>query len=306
MDRLKAAQVFVTVVERGSLTAAAEALGLSRAMTSRHLEAAEQWLGARLLQRSTRRLSLTDAGAEALPRCRQLVELAEEAQQAASARQLSVHGRLRVAASMSFAQQHLAPAAAAFLALHPRTQIEVLVSEQAVNLVEDRIDLALRITNQLDPALIARRLTQCRSVLCAAPAYLREHPAPAHPAELLDHACVAHARFGSEAWPLQNAQGERLLQALPPPRLLANEALLLRQAVLAGAGIGLLPTYLVGPALAAGELLRVLPDWEPEQLGVHAVYTSRRHQPLLLRSFVDFLAARFDAQRPYWDLAAPA
>lgn len=306
MDRLKAAQVFVEVVERGSLTAAAEALGLSRAMASRHLEAVEQWLGARLLQRSTRRLSLTDAGAEALPRCRQLVELAEEVQSAASARQHSVRGRLRVAVSMSFAQQHLAPAVAEFLARYPLTQIEVLVSEHTVNLVEERIDLALRISNQLDPALIARRLTVCRSVLCASPAYLRDRPAPTHPADLLEHVCVAHARFGGEAWALRNSRGERLLQPVPPPRLVANEALLLRQAVLAGAGIGLLPTYLVGPALAAGELVRVLPDWEPEQLGIHAVYTSRRHQPLLLRSFVDFLAERFESPRPYWDDMASA
>jgi DNA-binding transcriptional LysR family regulator len=302
MDRLQSMGVFVEVVERGSLTAAAEALDISRAMATRHLEALEQWLGARLLQRSTRRLSLTDAGLEALPRCRQMVELAAEARAVAGARHQSVSGRLRVTASMSFAQQHLGPAVADFLNQYPQTQIELMASEHAANLVEERIDLALRITNQLDPALIARRLSVCRSVVCAAPAYLARHPAPQAPAELPDHACVGHARFGSDEWRLRRAGGgdeERV--SLPPPRLLANEATVLLQAVLAGAGIGLLPTYLAGPALVSGALVRVLPAWEPEELGIHAVYTSRRHQPLLLRTFVDFLAARFDAQRPYWD-----
>lgn len=300
MDRLQAMQVFVEVVDRGSLTAAAEALDISRAMASRHLEALEQWLGARLMQRSTRRLSLTDAGLEALPRCRQMVELAEEAREVAGARHQSVSGRLRITASMSFAQQHLAPAVAVFLQQHPQTQIELLASEHAVNLVEDRIDLALRITNQLDPALIARRLSVCRSVVCAAPAYLARRGTPAEPAELARHDVAGHARFGSDEWRLQRG-AERLSLALPPPRLRANEAMVLLQAVLAGAGIGLLPTYLAGPLLASGALQRLLPGWEPDELGIHAVYTSRRHQPLLLRTFVDFLAGQFDAQRPYWD-----
>ncbi|HEX2010700.1 MAG TPA: LysR family transcriptional regulator, partial [Roseateles sp.] len=233
MDRLQAMQVFVEVVERGSLTAAAAALDISRAMATRQLEALERWLGARLLQRSTRRLSLTDAGLEALPRCRQLVELAEETRQAAGARQQQVSGRLRISASMSFAQQHLAPAVADFLAAHPQTQLELLASEHAVNLVEDRIDLALRITNELDPALIARRLTVCRSVLCAAPAYLAAQGRPSEPQQLRAHACLGHARFGVDEWQLWRAtDGAREAVALPPPRLRANEATVLLQGAL--------------------------------------------------------------------------
>jgi len=304
MDALRAMQVFVAVVDRGSLTAAAEALEMSRAMASRHLEALEQWLGARLLQRSTRRLSLTEAGLDALPRCRQMVELAEEAQQAARQGQREVVGRLRITASSSFAQQHLAEAVAAFLLLHPQTQVEVQVAEHALNLVEERIDLALRISNQLDPALIARRLSVCRSVLCAAPAYLQRAGRPETLADLSGHAFLGHAHYGREQWSLfeQTPAGplERHV-SLGEPRLRANETTVLLNAVRAGAGVALLPTYLVGPALACGELQRILPSLEPEQLGIHAVYTSRRHQPLLLRSFVDFLAARFDPELPYWD-----
>ena len=304
MDRLRAMQVFVEVVDRGSMTAAAESLEMSRAMTSRHLEALEQWLGARLLQRSTRRLSLTDAGLEALSRCRQMVELAEETAQAAGEHVRRVQGRLRVTASSSFAQIHLAQAVAAFLQLHPLTQIEVLALEHTVNLVEERIDLALRISNQLDPQLIARRLSWCRSVVCAAPSYLSRHGRPEAPAELAQHACLGHARFSRDEWRLKRGE-EELVINLPEVRLRANETTVLQQAVLAGAGIALLPTYLVGPALARGELVRLFPDYEPERLGLHAVYTSRRHQPLLLRTFVDFLSQRFDQEWPYWDQNAP-
>lgn len=300
MDRLRAMQVFVAVVDRGSMTAAAEALELSRAMVSRHLEALEQWLGARLLQRSTRRLSLTEAGLQALGNCRQMVELAEETAQSAGAHVRVVQGRLRMSASTSFGQAHLASAVADFMQLHPLTQIEVLAVEHAVNLVEERIDLALRISNQLDPQLIARRLSCCRSVICAAPAYLARHGLPQEPAELARHACLGHSRFSRDEWRLQRGD-QTWAVSLPEPRLRANETTLLLQAALAGAGIALLPTYLAGPALASGALQRLLPAYEAECLGLHAVYTSRRHQPLLLRSFVDFLAQRFDAEWPYWD-----
>ncbi|ALT79354.1 LysR family transcriptional regulator [Paucibacter sp. KCTC 42545] len=303
MDRLRAMQLFVEVVERGSLTAAAEHLQMSRAMASRHLEALEQWLGARLLQRSTRRLSLTEAGTQALSSCRQMVALADETLLAAGNHQQTVQGQLRVSASASFAQGPLAPAVVDFLRQHPQTRIEVLVQERAVNLVEDRIDLALRISNQLDPQLIARRLTWCRSAICAAPAYLAAQGQPQSPADLMDHACMAHQLYSPDAWRLQRG-GERVVASLPQIRLSANDSVTLLRAALAGGGIALLPTYLAGPFLASGELQRVLPEHEPECLGLHAVYTSRRYQPALLRSFIDFLAQRFDAELPFWDVGA--
>ncbi|MGM9513189.1 LysR family transcriptional regulator [Roseateles sp. DB2] len=308
MDRLTALQVFVETAERGSLTAAAAALDMSRAMASRHLEAAERWLGARLLQRSTRRLSLTEAGQEALARCRQLVDLAEEAREVAGQHVLQVRGRLRITASTSFAQHHLAGAVADFMQAHPQAQIELLAQEHTLNLVEDRIDLALRISNELDPTLVARRLSWCRSVLCAAPAYLARQGEPGAVEDLALHDGLLHSRFGRDAWRLSRTASDESVQsaeALPRVRLRANETAVLLQAALAGAGIAQLPTYLAGQALREGRLRRVLADWEPQCLGIHAVYTSRRYQPLILRSFLDFLAGRFDPERPYWD-AAPA
>ena len=200
MDRLTAARVFVEVVERGSQTAAAEHLDMSRAMISRYLGELESWVGARLLHRTTRRLSLTGMGAELLPRCRDMLALADELQSAGQRVSSQLGGTLRIASSQSFAQAWLARAVAAFVERHPAVAVDLQVSSQAVNLVEERIDLALRITNQLDPNLIARRLATCHSVLCAAPAYLARHGTPQTPAELARHNCLTYAYFGRSLW----------------------------------------------------------------------------------------------------------
>ncbi|MCF3992672.1 oxidative stress response transcriptional regulator OsaR, partial [Pseudomonas aeruginosa] len=173
MDRLTATRVFVEVIDSGSQTAAAERLDMSRAMVSRYLAELEEWVGARLLHRSTRRLSLTDAGAELLPQCREMLAVADAMQATGQTRRDSPRGTLRITSSLSFAQAWLTRAAAAFVERYPGTAIDLQVNSQVVNLVEERIDLALRIANQLDPNLIARRLGECRSVICAAPDYLR-------------------------------------------------------------------------------------------------------------------------------------
>lgn len=175
MDRLTATRVFVEVIDSGSQTAAAERLDMSRAMVSRYLAELEEWVGARLLHRSTRRLSLTDAGAELLPQCREMLAVADAMQATGQTRRDSPRGTLRITSSLSFAQAWLTRAAAAFVERYPGTAIDLQVNSQVVNLVEERIDLALRIANQLDPNLIARRLGECRSVICAAPDYLRGH-----------------------------------------------------------------------------------------------------------------------------------
>jgi DNA-binding transcriptional LysR family regulator len=177
MDRITAAQVFVNIAERGSMIAAAEALDMSRAMVTRYLAEMEEWAGARLLHRSTRRLSLTDAGDVTLARCRAMLELAG-AMQVAAEDAATPHGLLRITCSQSLAQAELASAVTAFLKRYPRTAVDLQMSNRAVNLVEQRIDLALRITNALEPNLIARQLGVCDSVVCAAPSYLAGRPFP--------------------------------------------------------------------------------------------------------------------------------
>lgn len=304
MDRLSALQVFTEVADRGSLTAAGESLDMSRAMVSRYLQDLERWLGVRLFHRSTRRVTLTDAGEEALPRCRQMLELAQSLQSTAGERRSVPRGRLRITASPSFAQSHLAGAISQFLTRYPQVQVELIATEHAVNLVEERIDLALRIGNVLDATLLARRLGACRSALCASPGYLAAHGAPAVPAELRSHRVVGHAYIGRNEYRLHR---DGLQLRVPVSASLStNEVLVMRAATLAGAGIALLPTYCVADDLVAGRLQRVLPEYEPEPLGIHALYLSRQHQPLLLRLMIDHLVAHFGSGEPPWDRALAA
>jgi DNA-binding transcriptional LysR family regulator len=299
MDRIRAMQVFAEVADRGSLTDAGKAMDMSRAMVSRYLESLESWLGARLLHRTTRRVSLTDAGAEALPRCRQVLDLTLDVEAAAGARSAVPSGKLRITTSNSFAQAHLAGAVSDFLKLHPQTRVELIVLERAVNLVEERIDLAVRISNQLDETLVARRIASCRSALCAAPAYLAAHAAPKAPEELRAHRCLTHAHVGRTEWRLQR-EGQTVKVPVNGP-LQSNEVAVTRQAALEGLGIAMLPTYFASDDLAQGRLVRVLPAYEPETLGIHAVYLSRQHQPRLLRAMLDFLAERFSGDVAPWD-----
>ena len=305
MDRLAAIQVFIEVADRGSLTQAADRLGLSRAMVSRHLAGLEQWLGARLLHRTTRRISLSDAGMEALQRFRLIAELAAETQAATGSRRREAVGKLRVTTSLSFAEAELTAAVVAFQATHPGVTIELIASDHALNLIDQRIDLAVRITNQLDEGFVARPLARCRSVLCAAPAYLQRHGIPTRPEQLAEHNCITHA-YGSRAEYRLAHQGESLRIAVSGT-LFSNETAVLREAALAGAGIAMLPTYYVASDLRAGTLQALLTEYEPQPMGIHAVYLSRQHPPLALRLLIEFLVERFGGENAPWDAPlAPA
>ncbi|MCV2351595.1 LysR family transcriptional regulator [Paucibacter sp. Y2R2-4] len=301
MDRLTAVRVFVEVADRGSLTQAAEHLDMSTAMVSRYLAAVEDWFEARLLHRTTRKLSLTDAGLQALPACRQLLDLAEDARHIAAERNREPAGLLRVTTAASFAESQLTAALVDFQRQYPQVEIALSVGDKATDLVAERVDLAVRITNTLDPAMIARPLARCRSVLCASPAYLERFPAPLTAEDLRQHQCIAHAFGIGRQYRL--TQGAQSFTVPVEWRFHTNETAVLRQAVLAGAGIGMLPTYYLGDDLRSGRLLRLLPDHEPELFGIHAIYLSRQHQPLALRLLVDFLAARFAGDQAPWDSA---
>lgn len=300
MDRITSMQVFVETVERGSLSAAAQALDMSRAMATRYLDGLEEWLGARLLHRTTRRLSLTDAGEQALVRCREMLQLAGEVQAEAGQGRMEVQGRLRVTTSASFAQAQLTTAVVDFQQQHPRVEVDLMVVDRAVNLVEERIDLAVRISNRVDPGLVARKLAVCRSVLCAAPAYLARAGRPLTPADLERHRCIAHSSGLAPHYALR--KGDELSIAKASGPLTANETSIVHAAALAGAGIAMLPTYYIGEDLQRGALELVLPDHTVEPLDIQAVYLSRRHQPKHLRLLIDFLADRFGGPVPPWDL----
>ncbi len=294
MDRMTAMTVFVEVVERGSLTAAAEALDMSRAMVTRYLAEVERWLGARLLHRTTRRISLTGPGEAALLRFRQMLAIGEELHGELASDNPEPHGVLRVTASVSFGQSHLAAAVAGFVQRYPLTRVELLLVDRMVNLVEERVDVAVRISRAIDPNLIARPLAQCHSVLCASPAYLAAHGSPATADALAAHNCLTHHYVGKSVWQLQ--RDGRTVSVAVGGNISANEASLLVEAVRAGAGIAMLPIYQIGPLLESGELVRVLPEYELDAMGLYAVYVSRRQLPAVMRSFLDFLVERFASE----------
>jgi DNA-binding transcriptional LysR family regulator len=303
MDRLTAAQVFVEVADRGSLTRAADQLGMSQAMVSRYLAALEGWIGLRLLHRTTRRVSLTEAGMTALPQCRQMVDLAETVRHAAGDQARVAVGKLRIATASSFAEAQLTAAILDFQAAHPRVELEVVVADRPLDLVEDRIDLAIRLTNSLDVGAVARELAVCRSALCAAPAYLSRHGWPRGFEELGAHRFLVHS-FGLGKQ-YRFTRGGRTFEFDVAGSFTTNETAVLRRAVLRGAGIAMLPTYYIAEDLRSGALVRLLPEYEPQTLAVHAVYLSRRHRPLALQLLIDFLVQRFAGELAPWDRDLP-
>ena len=296
MDRIVAAQVYVAITEQGSLVGAARLLDMSRAMVTRYLAQMEQWSGARLLHRTTRKLSLTAAGEATLLRCRELLQLCEQMPLAADAQADQPRGMLRIACSQSLAQSVLAAAVAQFTQRYPLTQIDLQIGNTNVNLVEERIDLAIRVTNQLDPNLIARRLGSCASVVCASPAYLAAHGTPAHASELTSHNCLTYRYFGKSLWEFESLSDGLPLAVPVSGSISANESVVLMQAALAGAGITLQPVWSVSALIESGELVAVLPQLRPKEMGVYGVYGSRRQMGVTLREMVGFLGEWFGSE----------
>lgn len=290
MDRLQAITVFVEIAERGSLSGAAAALDISRAAASRALAALETWLGARLFHRTTRSLQLTAAGEHALIRFRAMVDLEHDLHSAIDRYSTSTSGHVRLTCSPSLAQSVMAAAVAEFVELYPGATVDLNVTDRSIDLVSERVDLAVRISNKLDGHLIARKLAVCRSVLCATPAYLARHGTPGEPADLTRHACLQHQFVGPRVWVL--GDGENRIATPVSGAICANEATVLMAVVLADAGIALLPTYLVGPHLRSGALVEVLPEHPVEEMGIYGVYASRRRMPVVVRTLLDFLAEK--------------
>lgn len=296
MDRLTAMQVFVEVAHSGSFSATADKLDMSRAMVTRYVGELEQWLGARLLQRTTRSVTLTDAGENCLRRSQQMLALVQDVEEETQSHDGALRGQLRITCSMSFAYAQMAAAVVDFLQLHPQLKIDLNASEGALNLVEARIDLAIRISAEPDPALIGRVLAPCTSVLVASPAYLAAHGVPQLPADLATHRCLSYANFGKSVWTF--SRGDDHARVSVGSYFSANEATALLQGVLAGGGIALQPSYLANPHLQDGGLQVVLPDWNVPDMAIYALYPSRKHLSPAVRALLDFLVERF-AQVPW-------
>jgi len=289
-------RVFVEVAHTGSFSATADKLDMSRAMVTRYVGALEQWLQARLLQRTTRSVTLTDAGETCLRRSQQMLALVDDVEEETASQDGALRGQLRITCSTSLAYAQMATAITAFLALHPQLKIDLNASEGALNLVEARIDLAIRISAEPDPMLIARPLAPCASVLVASPGYLAQQGRPRSPADLATHRCLSYANFGKSVWRFQ--RGKEQTQVSVASHFSANEATALLQAALAGGGIALQPTYLANPHLAQGTLQVVLPQWQVPAMTIYALYPSRKNLSPAVRALLDFLVKRF-AQVPW-------
>lgn len=295
MDRFAAMQVFARVVEHGSFAKAAERLTISTSACSRHVADLEAHLDVRLLNRTTRRLSLTESGQAFYERCVEVLADLAEAEQAATTSAARPRGTLRLTCGISFGVRHVAGLVGAFVARHPEVRFDVQLSDRFVDLVEEGFDLALRIGESPTQNLIARKLGETRLVPCAAPVYLREHGAPETPADLAQHACLTYEYLPQRGtWRFQDpAGGEHAVRVTGPVH--ANNGDLLAAAAAEGIGIAMEPDFIVAADLAAGRLVRVLAEYAPAPAGVYAVYPSRRHLSAKVRAFVDFLAERFAA-----------
>lgn len=287
MDRVIAAQVYNRICELGSLSAAARALGISRPMVSRYLEQMEKWAGTRLVNRSTRKLTLTAAGEKVLQKTRTLSQISQEIE-GQSEKDLP-SGTLRVACAHFTAMHLIAPVLPGLLARYPQLRVELDVNNHPVSLVGERIDVAVRITDNPEPGMIARRLGECRSVLCASPDYLAQRGTPAGPEELAQHNCLHYSFFAGQSWHFLTPEGESLSVAVSG-NLSASISSLLMDAAIKHCGIAMLPERESRAALEQGSLVPVLEALEPKPLAIHGIYQSREYQPAALRVFLDELA----------------
>lgn len=290
MDKLAALNVFAEVAERGSFTKAGKSLGLTRSMVSRYVNDLETWLGTRLLQRSTRKLSLTQAGKDCLIRARELVDLSTVLQEEVGGQSQKPQGTLRITCAISFGNLVLVPLIGEFLKLHENIDIELVLTDRSTHLVREGIDLALTMTNDLDPSCIAHPLSSCHSVVTASPDYLDKHGPIEELAALKHHNCLRHAHYGTHSWSFEH-EGEKTSVAVDG-RFVVNDALAIGHAAVQGMGVALLPSYVATPLINAGKLSIVCARYSAAPIGIYGVYRSRVHIPATLKQLLGFLRTR--------------
>ncbi|AEF54066.1 LysR family transcriptional regulator [Marinomonas posidonica] len=299
MDRVIAAKVFIDVAQSCSFTVTAERLNMSRPMVTRYVEAMEDWLKTRLLHRTTRKISLTTAGEACLKDVELWLEQAEKITALAnSGKELS--GLVRMTASMSFGFSQLMPAIQDFMAQHPKVRIDIDLEDQAADLTEKSIDLAIRIAANPDPSLIGKPIAVCESVLVASPDYLNM----AHqtigkiqqPQDLVNHRCLGYKNLARHSWHL--SQNDQFESVSLDCHLSVNEATALLHGTLNGMGVCLQPRYLANRYIQTGQLCHVLPEWKPKDLMIYALYSSRKHLSPKVRALIDHLEQYF-AQHPW-------
>ncbi len=300
MDSLTDIAVFVRVVDCGSFTAAADRLSLSKSVVSKYVTRLENRLGARLLHRTTRRLSLTEAGRALYERSREALEVIGEAENEVSRLQQAPRGTLRVNAPMSFGVLHIAPALPAFLDRYPGLSVDMNLDDRRIDPIDGGFDLSVRIAELPDSSLVARRLGPCRHAIVASPAYLERRGVPRTPAELEAHNVVTFSyQESAGTWHFRAPDGSTASVPVEGS-LRVNNSLALREALLNDAGIARVPTFIVGGDIQAGRLRALLTAYATIEVSIYAVFAERRHLAPKVRAFVEFMAGRI-TESPYWD-----
>ena len=298
MDISYAMRVLVQVVDSGSFVRAADALGTSNAAVTRQIASLESHLGARLLHRTTRRLSLTDAGAEFCARSRVILEEIAEAEAVAGQGSAQPFGLLRISAPLSFGLMQLARFLPGFRERHPQLRLDIDLSDRVVDLANEGVDVALRIASKLDGNLVARRIAPVSMVVCASPDYLKRRGTPKIPAELVDHATLSFSYlWAGDEWPFTDAHGD-LTRVKVSPAVHATNGDLLRELAVAGGGIIMQPTFIVASELERGTLVPILAAYQTLELSLFAVYLSRRHLSNKVRVFIDELVSSIGEDPP--------
>ena len=299
MHDLERMAIFARVVEARSFSEAARRLGISKGAVSKAIAQLEHSVGARLLNRTTRSMSPTEAGSAFYEHCARIVEEQDQARAAVGRLHDDPRGLLRVSASVAFGTLHIAPALPQFLARYPEVRIDMAIGDRFVDLAEEGFDVAIRITREPAPNLVARRFAPVNRKIVATPGYFKRHGVPRKPADLSKHNCLTYTHFNPrDVWRLRGPGGDISVPISGNLRLNDDEAL--TAAVVGGLGVALLPTFLIGRALHVGKLRAVLSNYVPSERHIFAVYLPSRHVPAKLRAFIDFLVKRF-SPRPYWD-----
>jgi DNA-binding transcriptional LysR family regulator len=305
MKNLTDIAVFVRVVKAGSFTAAAEELGLSRSVISKYITRLEQRFAVRLLNRTTRRLSLTEAGNRFFEQSQAALTQLEDAEGEILAMQGEPSGLLRISAPSSFGVLHLASLLPQFQQDNPGLKIDLSIEDKQIDLVDAGIDLAIRIADLPDSSLVARRIAICNYVVCASPNYLAKNGTPGTPEDLAQHNCLSF-----QFWDTPNhwhflGEDDRFRSVKIHGEVVSNNSLALRQILLSGGGITMTPTFLVGDDIANGRLIPVLGKYQCKSISIYAVYPHRKYLTAKVRAFINFLSDHIQPDTPYWDKAIP-
>lgn len=283
--------MFVRVAELGSFSAAARQQGIARSIVTRHIAQLENTLGIKLITRSTRRLTLTSAGSAYLEKCREILNLIESAETELAEAHQTLRGSVRVSLPLSYGIKRLAPLLLEFAQQHPEVRLEMNYNDRRVDLIEEGVDLAIRITHRLADSDIVRRVGSVHVLAVASQAYLARRGEPRHPADLLNHECLGYTASGNvDVWPF--LVDGALTDFSVPARIHSNNGDVLSQAAIHGMGITYQPDFIVAESLATGELKSILTDYPTPELGVYVMLPSNRQIPYRVRTLIDFLANR--------------